>query len=146
MKMQPHDRAGFSLVEVMCAILILGVGLLGLVQGLTTALGSNKESETQTIAAFIAAGRIETLRADGYLIVGETSGDCDEIPLYQWQESIIQTAVEGLHEIRVVVENTKTGKAIYELRTLLFDPPVSTTDSQPTSPKKAGDRQNRGSR
>src|SRR5882762_5584731 len=59
-----HRNGGFSLVEVMCAILILGIGLVGLTQGITAALQSSKESELQTTAALLAAGQIETLRAD----------------------------------------------------------------------------------
>ena len=133
--------AGFSLVEVMCAILILGIGLVGLTQGLTTALSSSKESELQTTAALLAAGRIEQLRADGYLVDGETEGDGDgELSLYHWKESVSSTSINGLHEVEVVVENSKTGKAIYELRTLLFDPPASSTydssDNRKDSTKK----------
>jgi len=60
-----NRKRGFSLIEVMCAVAILGVALVGLTQGITTALGSNKESELQTTAALLAAGRIETLRAEG---------------------------------------------------------------------------------
>ena len=67
-------NAGFSLVEVMCAILILGISLVGLTQGITAALRSSKESELQTTAALIAAGQIETLRAEGFVIDGETEG------------------------------------------------------------------------
>ena len=51
----PDCAAGFSLVEVMVAVLILGVALAGLTEGITTALSSNKESELQTTAALIAA-------------------------------------------------------------------------------------------
>jgi len=51
--------AGFSLVEVMVAVMILGVALVGLTQGITTALSSTKESELQTAAALIAAGRLK---------------------------------------------------------------------------------------
>ena len=58
-----NHNAGFSLVEVMVAILILGIALVGLTQGITTALSSSKESELQTVAALFAAGQIETLRA-----------------------------------------------------------------------------------
>ena len=115
--------SGFSLIEIMCAILILGVALVGLTQGITTALSSSKESELQTTAALIAAGQIETLRAEDYLVNGVTEDDCgDELPLYRWRQTVRSTDLDGLHEIEVVVENVNSGKMIYDLRTLLFDP------------------------
>jgi prepilin-type N-terminal cleavage/methylation domain-containing protein len=118
-------NSGFSLVEVMCAILILGIALAGLTMGITTALSSSKDSELQTAAAMIAAGQIELIRADGFLTDGDDSGDCgDELPLYRWRQSISSTGTAGLHMIKVVVENSNTGKDIYELQTLLFDPPI----------------------
>lgn len=130
-------HAGFSLVEVMVAILILGIALVGLTQGITTALGSSKESELQTSAALIAAGQIETLRADGYLTDGETDGDCGEgLSLYRWKQSITATTTAGLHEVTVVVENAKSGTAIYELKTLLFDPPSETETEGPGKRKE----------
>src|SRR4051812_12740562 len=116
---------GFSLVEVMVAMLILGIAIVGLVQGVNTALLSSKESEVQTEAVLIAAGQIETLRADALGISdGETEGDCgDELPQYHWRQTITSSTVEGLHEVAVVVENAKTGKQIYELKTMLFERP-----------------------
>ena len=120
-----HQTAGFSLIEIMCAILILGIALVGLTQGTTTALSSSKESELQTTAALIAAGKIETLRAEGYLVDGMTEGEAGEgLSLYRWKRSVTSTTVDGLHEVAVAVEDSKTGKTIYELRTLLFDPPT----------------------
>jgi prepilin-type N-terminal cleavage/methylation domain-containing protein len=135
-----HRTDGFSLVEVMCAILILGVGLVGLSQGITTALSSNKESEVQTAAALIAAGRIETLRAEGYLQEGVQEG---EVGLYRWRESVASSTIEGLYEVAVVVENAKTGRALYELRTLLFEAPGYSAAGEPASqknPSKASTR------
>ena len=118
-------NAGFSLLEVMCAILILGVGLVGLTQGITTALSSSKESELQTSASLIAAGQLEMIRADGFLRDGVKEGDCGEgLSLYRWRQSIKGTTIGGLHEVEVVVENAKSGQSIYELRTMLFDPPL----------------------
>jgi prepilin-type N-terminal cleavage/methylation domain-containing protein len=143
MKKAASNR-GFSLVELMCAILIMGFGLVALTQGLTTALSSSKESELQTNAALIAAGRIETLRAEGYIVDGETDGDCgDALPLYQWKQTINKTAIDGLHQVSIVVENAKSGQTIYELQTLLFDVPLTTTEdsrkkSDPTQRKKRG--------
>src|SRR5512140_2920079 len=97
---------GFSLVEVLCAILILGVALAGLTQGVTTALVSNKESELQTTAALFAAGMIESLRAEGVLTDGVTEGDCGEgLSLYRWKQSITRAGIDGLHEVSVMVEH-----------------------------------------
>jgi prepilin-type N-terminal cleavage/methylation domain-containing protein len=118
-----HRNGGFSLVEVMCAILILGIALVGLTLGITTALSSSKESELQTTAALLAAGQMEMIRADGLFTDGVKEGDCgDDLPLYRWKQTISSTSITGLHEVEVVVENSNSGQAIYELRTLLFDP------------------------
>lgn len=120
----PCRNSGFSLVEVMCAILILGIALAGLTQGVTTALTSSKESELQTTATLFAAGLIETLRAEGNLSDGATEGECGEgLSLYRWKQSITRAGIDGLHEVDVVVQNAKTGQSIYELQTLLFQPP-----------------------
>ena len=138
-------NAGFSLVEVMCAILILGIALAGLTQGVTTALTSSKESELQTTAALAAAGLVETLRAEGYLSDGTTEGDCGEgLSLYRWKQSITGTRIDGLHEVRVVVENAKTGQPIYELQTMLFQPPDELAGGSSRRPNDSGSRRREG--
>ena len=97
---------GFSLVEVMCAILILGIALVGLTQGITTALSSSKESELQTTAVLLAAGRIEKLRAEGEIEDGLSDGDWgDDFPNYQWKQTITSTDIKGLHDVDVIVES-----------------------------------------
>jgi prepilin-type N-terminal cleavage/methylation domain-containing protein len=135
-----NHNAGFSLVEVMIAVLILGIALVGLTQGLTTALGSSKDSELQTVGALFAAGQIETLRAAKDLTDGTTNADCGaKLPLYRWKQTISPTDIAGLHDVDVVVENSQTGAAIYELRTLLFEPPVdSSGKSQDAKSKPQG--------
>jgi prepilin-type N-terminal cleavage/methylation domain-containing protein len=138
-------NSGFSLVEVMCAILILGIALAGLTQGVATALTSSKESEFQTTAALFAAGLIETLRTDGYLSDGETQGDCGEgLSLYRWTESVTSAGIDGLHQVDVVVENAKTGQSIYELQTLLFQPPVDSSGGSSRRLSESGARRRGG--
>ena len=128
--------SGFSLIEVMVAVLILGVAVAGMVQGITMALDSSKESELQTTAALIAAGQIEALRAEGYLVDGETEGQCGEgLSLYQWKQTVSATTIKGLHEVDVEVENTKSGKTIYELRTMLFEAPPAPTEDESSTTK-----------
>ena len=63
MKIHANSR-GFSLIEVMVAVLVLGVAVAGLVRGLTTSMALHKDSERLTVAALMASGRIELLRAD----------------------------------------------------------------------------------
>ncbi len=137
-------NAGFSLVEVMVAILILGIALAGLTTGITTALGSSKESEQQTTAALFAAGQIETLRAEGGLVDGEKNGVCGagDAP-YRWKQTISPTTIEGLHEVDVVVENSGDGRLILDLKTMLFEPvadPATVRENARNKKKRSADR------
>ena len=125
MKQRAHRLSGFSLIEVMCAVLILGVGLVGLTQGITTALGSSKDAELQSAAALLAAGQMETLRAEGYVIEGETEGEGDgALSNYTWVQSVTELQTEGLFEVTVTVKHGENGTEIFELKTMLFDPPI----------------------
>ena len=120
-----RSRAAFSLVEVMVALLILGVAVVGLTQGITTALRSSKDSEWQTTAAFLAAGQIELLRADDFLQNGVTEGQgATGLSQYKWKQTVSSTSIAGLHEVAVEVQHASEKSPIYELRTLLFDPPA----------------------
>ena len=136
-----RTNSAFSLVELMCAIVVLGVGIVGLTRGMTTALTSNKEAELLTSAVLVAEGQLETLRAEGLVIDGRREGDAgDELPLFRWIETISATSIPGLHEVAVAVEHKRTGQQLYELRTLLFDPPLDTTTSGDQTPAGRRDR------
>lgn len=134
-----RNSAGFSLIEVMIAILILGLALVGLTHGITTALGSSKDSELQTTAALFAQGRMETIRAEGGITDGEDDGDCGPgLQMYRWKQIITPSDVEGLHDVQVIVEQAQSGQEIYSLRTLLFEMPSS--DSGKAKDSKAKKR------
>jgi len=136
-----NHNAGFSLVEVMVAILILAIALVGLTQGITTALASSKESELQTTAALFAAGQIELLRAEKDLADGTDNGDCGKmLPLYRWKQTVSPTDIDGLHDVDVVVENSQTGAEIYELKTLLFEIPDDSSGKVKKSNPKTNPR------
>lgn len=117
-------RAGFSLIEVMVALLVLGVGVVGVAEGIGTALRSSREARLQTAAALYAAGVVETLRAEGFLTDGSVDGDCPAgLEAFRWRRTLSRTGLEGLHEVEVAIEDRRTGKPVYELRTQLFEIP-----------------------
>ncbi len=130
-------NGGFSLIEVIVAVAILSIALVGLAHGISTALGSSKESELQTTAAMYAAGLIENLRAEGGLMDGQTQGDCgQELPLYRWTESISAAGVDGLHQVEVSIQNTRSGQEVYALRTLLFEVPADSDSKKQDAKSK----------
>ncbi|MCW5558937.1 MAG: prepilin-type N-terminal cleavage/methylation domain-containing protein, partial [Verrucomicrobiae bacterium] len=131
-------NAGFSLVEVMVALLVLGVAVVGLTEGIASALRSTKDSEWQTTAAFLAAGQIELLRADGFLVEGVSEGKgSGALAPYEWTESVTETPISGLFEVAVEVRRTENTAVLYELRTLLFDPPAGSQTNRPADSRDA---------
>ena len=57
------DRRGFSLVELIVAMMLLSVGVLGLVGVSSMALRQTSHANNRNEAALIAATRMETLRS-----------------------------------------------------------------------------------
>ena len=126
----------------MIALLILGVALTGLAQGILTALRSSKDSELQTTAAFLAAGQIELLRADEFLVDGVVEGQgTGGLSKYQWKQTVTATAIQGLHEVVVEIRHDPETVSVFELHTLLFDPPAGSVTNRPTEGNRKTDRQ-----
>lgn len=145
-----HHNGGFSLIEVMCAVLIMGMALVALTRGMTTALGSTKDSEVQTTVVSLAAGQIETLRASAVLTDNTTEGDFgDSFPKYRWEQTVAPGGLDGLHQVEVVVKDSKSGATLYKLTTLLFDSDYPTSSASEARQKqreleKAKNRNRRG--
>lgn len=58
-------QAGFSLIEVLVALLVLSIGLLGLAALQTTSLKYNTESYFRTQATYLVYDIIDRMRANG---------------------------------------------------------------------------------
>jgi prepilin-type N-terminal cleavage/methylation domain-containing protein len=138
MKPESDNRVrAFSLIEIIVAVAILSIALVGLAHGISIALASSKEAELQTTASMYAAGLIEELRAQGGITDGQSQGDCgEELPMYRWTASVSAAGIDGLHEVDVSIRSAHTGRDIYTLRTLLFEPP-------PDSDSKKDDAKNK---
>lgn len=126
-------NGGFSLIEVLVAMLILAVALTGLARGITTALRTSKESEWQATAAWLAAGQVELLRAEESLPVGVTEGKGGAgLTDYRWKQTIAATSITGLRDVSVEVTHESVEKPLFELHTLLFELPFDSLTNRPS--------------
>jgi len=64
MRHAPPAQAGFSLIEVMVAVLVISIGLLGVAKMQALALASTGTAKMRSLAAIQAASLASTMRAD----------------------------------------------------------------------------------
>lgn len=78
MKILSRAGHGFSLIEVMLAVLVLSVGILGVAKFQGTLLQSGSETKAKSAALTLAQQKIDDLRSFGQLEAGtDCSGTCD---------------------------------------------------------------------
>jgi len=83
-----ENERGFSLLELLVAVVVLGISLLGLAQLVGIAIQQNSEARVNTIGIEVARGKLEQLRA-----------------AYSWQMESGEPASElaaGLHGPEIV--------------------------------------------
>lgn len=68
-------QSGFSIIEVLVAILILSVGMLGAVGMQATAMKSNKEARNQATATTLARELAEKMRGNHTVAIKTTAAD-----------------------------------------------------------------------
>jgi type IV pilus assembly protein PilV len=76
-----HNQKGFTLVEIMVAISIIAIGLLGLVSVTVMVIKGNTFSKTMTTATTLANDKMEQLKKTGY--AGLASGADTAQSIYQ---------------------------------------------------------------
>jgi general secretion pathway protein I len=92
-----HKDAGFTLLEVMIAIAILGISLVLTLELFGGALSSTSLSRHYTEATFLARHKLEELSLENQLAPGSQQGDFgEEYAAYHWQAEISPYSIPQL--------------------------------------------------
>jgi len=107
----PRTMRGFSLVEMVAALMIFGLAAGGVIEVYTLCIRSTSSSLGYTHAVFLAQKALEEMLVEGALIPGSDEGDFDpEHPEYSWKSEVEETDQVGLYEVRIVVTWTERGR------------------------------------
>lgn len=88
---------GFTLIEVLIAIVILSVGLLGMASLTVGIIKGNKFSNEVTMATTLAQDKMEDVRREGYATVGNIGdADEDENPVTDYPQFRRITSIQGV--------------------------------------------------
>ena len=95
----PRVRAGFTMPELLIAIILISIGLLSLAGGAVGVLRQMRWGNQSAIAAIVATQRMETIRSQGCNLIG-TGGTATTRKM---PEKWVITAING--KAQAVVES-----------------------------------------
>jgi prepilin-type N-terminal cleavage/methylation domain-containing protein len=106
-----RKKAGFSLVEMIAALVIFSVGVLALMEVFTTCLHSTSHSLNSSQAAQLAQLAVEETIAMGDLYATADTGDFGPVfAPYSWSREIEDTDQLGLYKLQVTVTWEERGR------------------------------------
>lgn len=103
-------RRGFSLIEVLAALLIFSVAIMAILEGQSQSLAIQSSLMDRFRAQTLAENRLEEILLEGDFFEGEEEGEYEgEDARFTWATSILETTTVGLVEIVVSVRWRERG-------------------------------------
>jgi general secretion pathway protein I len=96
---------GFTLIEVLVALLIVSLGMLGVIEAVGQAASNSSYLRDKTIAHWVALNRLTELRLQRQPPArGESSGNVEMAgQQWHWESKVIQTEVASMQRIDISV-------------------------------------------
>lgn len=94
---------GFTLVEVMVALVIISIGMVTLLSTHVISTRTYAEAKATTVCSLLAQQKLAELQAGELPPPGETSGGFEDNEHYQWTLSVRETELEALREVTLEV-------------------------------------------
>lgn len=121
------DRsAGFTLIEVMVALAIVGLSLGAVAASVSQMVDAATTMRERTYASWIAQNKIAELRlANVVPEVSETSGELEYAGLeWAWRATISETGVENLFRVDVAISYPGSDVAIRTVSGFIGEPGI----------------------
>ena len=102
-------RSGFTLIEVLVALVIAALGLAAVLSVVTNSARDATYLRDKTLASWIALNQITLVRISNTLpSVDKTSGDVEFANgKWKWQQTVTQTDVAGMRQLEVAVRHAE---------------------------------------
>ena len=88
-------KRGFTLIEVVIALAILAVGLVGILSLFPIGFDAARRSVNSTQAALYSREKLEQVENAGFPSVGITTGTFTD-PLYRWSQNVTAVSTAGV--------------------------------------------------
>lgn len=99
-----RGERGLTLLEVVIALAILGVGIVSILRAFSSSMMTSKVAEMHSYAAVLAGQVASELERRPDLETGELSGNFAETgPGYKWEADIQSANLEGLLRVEITV-------------------------------------------
>ena len=96
--------SGFTLLEVMVALLIIATSFVTLLHTRNQSVNAADYAKRATVATLLAAERMSDIEHGDFPDTGEDSSNFgDDYPEYRWKTSVSDTAYENIREVKVDV-------------------------------------------
>lgn len=119
---------GFTLIEILVSLAIMGLVLPIILMAFTNGARSRAISANRTTAAYLLRDRITEMEATGVPEIGDDAGEFEAGSIYTWQSSVASTDIEGLFDVTVTILWQERGEErSFSIRTYMADPAVSTS-------------------
>jgi general secretion pathway protein I len=117
MRVASKDKGGFTLIEVLVALFIVSLGMLGVIEAVSQTAGNATRMRDRTIAHWVAMNRLTEVRLQQQPPnIAKTS---DEVEMagrrWRWTMEVSETAVETMRRIDISVAEADSDRTVATL-------------------------------